>query len=63
VKASDFVGLTKKAAQDKAEARNMVFRHRTANGEKYLGDPSDPGRDDRVCVDTVDGKVTAAEIT
>jgi len=63
VKASDFVGLTKKRAQDKAEANNMIFRHRTADGATYLGDPSDPGRTDRVCVDTVGVKVVSAEIT
>ena len=63
MKASDFVGLTKKAAQDKAERANLIFRHVSADGESYLGAPSDPGRADRVCVETVKGMVTGAEIT
>lgn len=63
MKASEFVGLTKKAAQDKAERANLIFRHVSADGESYLGAPSDPGRDDRVCIETVNGKVTSAEIT
>lgn len=59
----DFLGLTKKAAQDRAEGRNMVFRLVSKDGEKFLGAPSDPGRNDRVCVEIVNGVVVSAEIT
>lgn len=62
MKASDFVGLDKKAAQNKAEAKNMIFRLVAKDGETFLGDPSDPGRNDRVCCTIVDGTVVSAEI-
>jgi hypothetical protein len=58
---TDFVGLSKVGAQNKAEAKNLVFRLVSVNGETYLGYPED-SRDDRVCVEIVNGKVVKAEI-
>lgn len=59
---NDFVGMTKKGAQNLAEARNLVFRLVSVDGEKYLGYPEDL-RDDRLCVEIVDGKVAKARMT
>lgn len=58
---NDFLGMTKKAAQNAAEAKNMIFRLVSVDGEKYLGYPDDR-RSDRVCVEVTDGKVTSAVV-
>lgn len=59
--AGDFVGLSKKGAQNKAEALNMIFRLVKLDGEVYLGYPEDV-RDDRICVEIEDEKVVVATI-
>lgn len=59
--AEDFVGLTKKGAQNKAESDNLIFRLVKLDGEDYLGLPEDK-RTDRVCVEIENGKVVKATI-
>lgn len=62
MKADAYFGLTKKAAQNKAEAENKVFRLVSIGDEKYLGEPEDGPRTDRVCVKLdKDSKVIEAE--
>lgn len=57
--AQDFVGLSKKGAQDKAEAKNLVFRLVAVDGETFLGWPDD-SYPQRVCCVIEKGKVTEA---
>jgi len=52
----DFIGLTKKGAQNLAEAKNLIFRLVSVDGENYLGLPEDT-ISDRVCVILENGKV------
>lgn len=56
-----FIGLSKKRAQNLAEFKNLIFRLVSLDGERYLGEPEDV-RNDRVCVEVVDEKVVKAEI-
>jgi hypothetical protein len=56
-----FLGLTKKRAQDKAEVLNLVFRLIRINNENFLPYPEDK-RTDRICVEIDDGAVTKATI-
>lgn len=58
-KSSDFVGMTKKGAQNLAEEQNLIFRLVSVDGERFLGYPEDI-REDRVCVEIENGKVTRA---
>lgn len=60
MKADSYFGLTKKAAQNKAEAENKIFRLVSVDGEKFLGDPEDGPITDRVCIVIKDGKVEDA---
>ena len=59
--ASDFIGRSKKGAQDLAEARNLVFRLVSVDGENMLGWPEDKF-EQRVCCVLAGGKVTQAEL-
>jgi hypothetical protein len=59
--ADDFLGLTKKGAQNRAEEKNMIFRLIRIDGEKYYEYPEDT-RTDRVCVEIENGKVTKATV-
>lgn len=61
MKAEDFIGLTKKRAQDTAEAKNMIFRLIAIDGETFLSYPEDV-RNDRVCVEINNGRVSKAII-
>jgi len=61
MKPEDFLGLTKKQAQDKAEARNLVFRLIRIDTKDFFSYPDDK-RDDRVCVELDGDKVTKASI-
>lgn len=54
-----YLGLTKKSAQNLAEAQNVIFRLISIDGEDYFGYPED-SRDDRICVEINEGKVTKA---
>lgn len=59
LKSEDFLGLTKKGAQDKAEAKNLIFRLIRKDGENFFSYPNDT-RADRVCVEIDKGAVTKA---
>ena len=59
--AADFLGLSKRSAQDKAEQLNLIFRLVSVDGVDYLGLPTDV-RTDRICVILFGGVVTQATI-
>lgn len=56
MKTEDYIGLTKKAAQNRAEERNLIFRLIRVD-EKAMFDYPEDKRDDRVCVEVEGGKV------
>jgi hypothetical protein len=59
--AEEFLGLTKKRAQDVAEYKSIIFRLVSVDGDKFLGYPEDE-RDDRICVEIEKGVITKASI-
>jgi hypothetical protein len=59
--AKDFEGLTKKGAQNKAEAENLIFRLIKVDGAEFLAYPEDT-RTDRICIEIEGGKVVKATI-
>lgn len=61
MKAEDFLGMTKKGAQNAAEMKNFIFRIIRVDNEKYLDYPEDT-RTDRVCVEIDAGRVTKVSI-
>jgi hypothetical protein len=61
MKSEDFLGLTKKGAQDKAEAKNFIFRLIRKDDQTFFSYPSDV-RADRICVEIDKGAVTKATI-
>jgi hypothetical protein len=61
--ASEFLGLSKKRAQDVAEFKSLVFRLVSVDGERFLGyPPEDETRNDRICVEVEKGAVVKATI-
>ena len=61
IDAKIFLGLGKKSAQNLADLKNLIFRLISVNDEKFFPYPQDR-REDRVCVEINDGKVTKAII-
>lgn len=60
--ATEYLGLSKKSAQDNAERKNLIFRLIRIDAEAFLPYPApDDNRDDRVCVELDAGRVTKAE--
>lgn len=64
-KAEDFVGMSKKGAQNKAEAENLIFRLISVDGVSFLKyptelDPPEEPRTDRICVEIENSKVVKA---
>ncbi len=59
--ADKYLGMTKKGAQGAAESANLIFRLIRVDGEDFLSYPEDK-RDDRLCVEIDNGKVTKATI-
>lgn len=53
------LGQGKRAAQNKAELMNLIFRLIRVDGESFLPYPEE-SRTDRVCVEIDNGKVTKA---
>lgn len=53
------MGLSRKSAQNLADVKDMIFRLISVDGEPYLSYPEDI-REDRVCVEITDGKVSRA---
>lgn len=61
MKEENFLGLTKKAAQNKAEENNLIFRLIRIDSKDYFSyPPSDDLRSDRVCVEIENNKVVKA---
>lgn len=58
---NDFLGKSKKSAQDLAEKRNMIFRLIQSDGQEFFPYPEDK-RDDRICIEFECGKVVKASI-
>lgn len=62
MKAEDFLGLTKKGSQDKAEAKNLIFRLIRVDDKSFFSYPdADKLRTDRVCVEIEKGQVVVAK--
>lgn len=59
--AADFLGLSKRSAQDKAEQLNLIFRLVSVDGIDFLGLPTDV-RTDRICIVMFGGIVTQATL-
>ena len=59
--ADDFIGLSKKKAQDVAEYNSLIFRLVKVDGEEMLGYPTDTNSE-RICVEIENGKVVKASI-
>lgn len=57
MKQEQYLGLTKTSAQNKAEYDNIIFRLIRVDSQDFLSYPED-SRQDRVCVEIDDGKVT-----
>ena len=57
----NFIGLTKRDAQNLAEAHNLLFRLIRIDDANYFSYPED-NREDRVCVEIEKGKVVHAVI-
>lgn len=58
---NDFIGLTKKQAQNKAEGKNFIFRLIRIDNESYLPYPDDT-RNDRLCIEIDAGIVSKATL-
>ena len=58
---SQFIGLSKKHAQDLAEAKNMLFRLIRSDDEDFFSYPMDE-RQDRICVELDSGLVSRARV-
>jgi hypothetical protein len=56
-----FIGQTKKRAQDLAEQYNLIFHLVSIDGEKILGYPEDK-RQDRICVEINNKEITKVEL-
>lgn len=61
MQANDFIGLTKKQSQNKAESLNLIFRLIRVDQTAFFDYPEDK-REDRVCVELDDGVVTKVSI-
>lgn len=56
MKEEQYMGLSKKSAQNLAEAQNLLFRLISIDDEPFMDYPSDV-RNDRICVEIKSGKV------
>lgn len=54
---SDFLGMSKYRAQNKAEANNLIFRLIRIDDRPMFSYPADK-REDRVCVEIDNGEIT-----
>jgi hypothetical protein len=59
--AANYVGMTKKGAQNKAEMEGLIFRLIRIDDTPFLPYPDDV-RADRLCVELDNGEVTKASI-
>lgn len=58
---NDFIGLSKKGAQDKADKNNLIFRLISVDGKPMFSYPTDT-RTDRICIEMNNGEVTGAKL-
>ncbi len=58
---NDFIGLSKKSAQNLAERRNLIFRLIRVDSDIFFQYPED-NREDRICVEIDNGKVSKAVV-
>lgn len=56
-----FVGKSKRQAHDLAEFNHLIFRLVSVDGQSYLGYPEDQ-REDRICVELINGVVAKASV-
>lgn len=61
VDTSKYIGLGKRVAQNRAELDNLIFRLIRVDKENFLSYPEDK-RDDRLCVEIDNEKVSKAII-
>lgn len=61
MEATQFIGLSKKGAQNLSEIKNLIFRLISVDGEPFFSMPED-SRTDRVCVVIENNKVVKATI-
>ena len=61
MKAEDFLGMSKKTAQDTAEKKSLIFRLISVDGEPFFSYPEDT-RTDRLCIEIERGQITKAVI-
>lgn len=61
IKIEDYIGLTKKKAQDKADDHNLIFRLIRIDEKPFFDYPEDV-RVDRICVEVEKGYVVKATI-
>lgn len=59
--AQEFIGTSKTRSHDLAEAKSLVYRLVSVDGEIYLGYPEDV-RTDRICIEIVNSRVVKAII-
>lgn len=57
----EYIGMEKRAAQNKAEKQNLIFRLVSVDGRKMLGMPEDQCPD-RICITIDNGVVSSAEM-
>lgn len=62
INATEFLGMSKRRAQETAETKNAIFRLIRIDGESFYDYPSDV-RTDRICVEIDNGKVTKAIVS
>jgi hypothetical protein len=58
---NDFIGLTKKGAQQLAEKNNLIFRIISVDGVAMFSYPTDV-RTDRICIEMNRGEVIVAKL-
>jgi len=57
MKEEQYLNLSKRSAQNLAEAQNFLFRLISVDGDPFMPYPEDT-RDDRVCIEITAGKVS-----
>lgn len=57
----EFIGLTKKSAQNKADAMSLTFRLIRIDNQEFFKMPEE-AREDRICIEIDRGEVTKAII-
>jgi hypothetical protein len=61
MESEQFVGMTKRDAQNYAENRNLIFRLIRVDDKNFFPYPED-NREDRICVEIDSGRISKAVI-